>query len=297
MDAILVAHDGTELADQAIRFAAELARSTAARVVLLHARPPAAGALAEGSEEWPSAPTADALARAEARLAAAGGRVERRCPRGRPAAAIVEAAADEPVDLIVMATHARGEVGRLLHGSVANEVVGRSPVPVVLVPPETGPAEARGRAEVLVPLDGSQVAEAALDPAGRLADALGAGLLLLAAVEASPQGSYYVGPERELAAERAYLDLVAARLRDGRRPVRTEARVGHPPAVIAAAARAPGVRAVAMATHGRTGLARLLLGSTAAATIQQARVPVLVVPTAAAARGPARPERRLAAAG
>ena len=123
----------------------------------------------------------------------------------------------------------------------------------------------------------------ALDPALALAEALNAELVLLRVVE--PPGWPPSGGDDSVTAAWAreplreaqeYLDAVAATI-SAKRSVTTLAVAGDPPSAIAEAARTHGALLVAMATRGRGGIARHLLGSVATATIQQASVPILLV--------------------
>ena len=148
-----------------------------------------------------------------------------------------------------------------------------------------------------MPLDGSTIAEAALGPIGELAAALGAELLLTQVVELPvpmlTDGAVYVpdwDPEEALVSARQYLEDTAADLRAAGRTVRTLAVAG-PPSVVSQAARViadtaaqEGADVIAMATHGRGGLARLVMGSVATGVLQQASVPLLLVRPAAAER-------------
>ena len=87
--------------------------------------------------------------------------VEAQALRGQPVAVVVEEAARREVDLIVMSTHGRAGAGRWVLGSVADEVLHRTACPVLLL--RTGQAGLAARPRrVLVPLDGSELAEHAL---------------------------------------------------------------------------------------------------------------------------------------
>jgi nucleotide-binding universal stress UspA family protein len=207
---------------------------------------------------------------------------------GDPAAQIVAEARDAGADLVVMATHGRSGLARALLGSVADQLLRRSPVPVLLVPPGADPAwPPDGARRVLVPLDGSPLAEQALGPAAALAAALRAETVLLSVVVPPPLGYGYFAdrdgpfdfkPERELAGARAYLEGVAARLQHGGRPVEVRTAVDTAPGrAIADTAGELGVHAVAMATHGYGRATRAVLGSVAAEVVRLATVPVLVV--------------------
>jgi len=138
---ILVPIDGSEQAEAAAAFAAENVPD--ATVVLLHVINPAeAGYSAQASvpsfsEEWYEERQAEARERfdeLEADICDAGADgVERVVEVGRPTKTIVEYAADHDIDQIVMGSHGRSGMSRLLLGSVAEIVVRRATVPVTVV--------------------------------------------------------------------------------------------------------------------------------------------------------------------
>jgi nucleotide-binding universal stress UspA family protein len=272
MRAILVPLDGTEHAQRVLPHAEALAAATGGRLVLMEA--------AEGHALYEQdAPLArrTALATAEQYLAELERRewgrglpAEHVVIEGPPTAAILGAAETRHADMIVMATHARRGLDRLVTGSVAEGVLRRSPVPVVLVPPgAAAPLPSVGTLRVLVPLDGSRLAEAALATLAELVPAARLDLLLLRVAEP---------PDRVVARRPPASQGVAARMRAAGALVTAEVRFGRDPAeTIAAVARERTCHLIAMATHGRSGLARLLLGSVAAATLARATVPVLLV--------------------
>jgi nucleotide-binding universal stress UspA family protein len=147
---------------------------------------------------------------------------------------------------------------------------------------------------VLVPLDGSGLAEEALGPAGAIADALGAGLLLAQAVpypvippgsdqEDAPDAS---GSGAEVGTARTYLEEVAAPLRAAGRDVEVRVEAGMVVPTLARLERERDVEGIAVATHGRSGLARVVLGSVATGVLQLARVPVLAVRPAPLSHAP-----------
>jgi nucleotide-binding universal stress UspA family protein len=235
-----------------------------------------------------------AIAEADADLAAAartlrseGLSVEARVCYGSPAPAIVDEARLGQADLIVMSTHGRGGVGRWIYGSVADGVLRQAETPVLVVPPAADPAWSRtGDARVLVPLDGSALADEALGPAAALAVALGATLVLVRVVEPLSYGYLYGQPylptteldfaETKRTAEDD-LAALAQRLRAQGHRVATRVEVGPPVQTLAWIAADEGVAAIAMATHGRGGLARLVMGSVATGLLQRAELPVLLV--------------------
>ena len=199
-----------------------------------------------------------------------------------PAPAIAEAASEGGAELIVMSTHGRGGLGRLLVGSVAEAVVRQAQVPVLLVRGALAPRPA-GLGRVLVPLDGSEQSETVLGVVGRLAGPLDLGVDLLHVIEplspsATAEIALHVDEITRLRQKEA--DARLAQLRTGLEGrglrVRYAVRHGAVVDVIERYAAEESVGLIAMATHGRTGLPRLLFGSVAERCLRQARVPVLL---------------------
>jgi nucleotide-binding universal stress UspA family protein len=148
---------------------------------------------------------------------------------------------------------------------------------------------------ILVPLDGSELAESILPVVQRLAGGVGAETILLRVVEPLSAGEAFAAAgvvlpdtllERQLEAK-TYLEAVRHRLRDTGIVARPDVRTGAPAGEIAAAATAHGADLIAMATHGRGGLGRLLFGSVAEAVLRTAPVPVLMIRSPARAGTPA----------
>jgi nucleotide-binding universal stress UspA family protein len=295
---VLVTLDGSPLAERAVPFAVTLARASGGRLVLARAAAARTSAGLDTRDERLAAAEAEATAylrelaqRVAGREAGLADRMETDVPRALEvsvAAALLESAREWVADVIVMATHGRSGLGRWLYGSVADDVLRHAAVPVLLVP-VAGAGEAVWAPDtahrVLVPLDGSALAEEAVPPALELAAALGADLHLLRVIE-PPTAAYAEGyastafdTTGALDEARAYLDGVAAPLRARGLTVEVgvEADVGLAQTAIAAAAHERHATAISMATHGRGGLARLVLGSVATGTLQRANVPLLLV--------------------
>jgi nucleotide-binding universal stress UspA family protein len=153
---------------------------------------------------------------------------------------------------------------------------------------------------VLVPLDGSEIAEAILPFVEKLAGPVDAEAMVIRVVEPLSAGEAFaaagvVAPDllflRQLEAKE-YLSRVERRLANKGIRVRTDLRNGTPAAEIVAAAAAWGADLIAMATHGRGGLGRLLFGSVAEAVLRAAPVPVLMIRTTAKVSAPAGEARR-----
>ncbi len=146
---------------------------------------------------------------------------------------------------------------------------------------------------ILVPLDGSDLAEQALAPACHIAERFGSALLLLRVVTLErtlPSLSMLTprsdsdSPVTRPVMEEAEAYLAGLSLPATVRPVRTQVLAGAPPEMIVATAAASDVDLIVMSTHGRTGLVRLLYGSVAEAVLRGAAVPVLLVPSRAVMR-------------
>lgn len=142
---ILIATDGSELAAKGLEQGLQLAAALDAEVTILNASerwaPMDTGVVWTGSAGVLDEYRIHARNESEALLAAASERATQRDVRhqtlyvaeSHPADAIVEAATERAVDLIVMASHGRRGLDRLLIGSQTNTVVSRSPVPVLVV--------------------------------------------------------------------------------------------------------------------------------------------------------------------
>jgi nucleotide-binding universal stress UspA family protein len=211
---------------------------------------------------------------------------------GRADRAIIERAESTGADLVVMATHGRGAVERAWLGSVADRVVRELTVPILLIRPvdeeaiELSPPPVVSR--VVVTLDGSHLAEAVVEPAVSLAAALGVPVALLRVVgtrvdigstyipHAAQEYSDHLEADREEAT--AYLRGMAERLA-GRDVVVADTILAHGPAArgILDSVDVDGGDIIAMATHGRGGLRRLVLGSVSDKVVRAAVGPVLLV--------------------
>lgn len=201
---------------------------------------------------------------------------------GRVADQITRCAQDKKADLIAMATHGRTGFARLRYGSVANELTQRVEAPLLLMRPRDTAAigekdQARIPRGVVVPLDGSALAEQALPHAKAVSSTLGVAVHLIRAV-AQPVLPF-LGPEDEssvqdlqtdrVKAAAQYLNTVRDDLAAGGLSVHTEVLRGQPAASIVSYATALGESLICMTSHGRTGLGRVLLGSVADKVLQE----------------------------
>lgn len=216
----------------------------------------------------------------------------------RIASALAADARRQYMSLMVMATRGRRGWSGLLSSSVSDAVIRLSPAPVLLLPAAARdePALLTAPHHILVPLDGTPFSERILGAAIALGRWLGATCTLLHVVDQRvlPREPVSVEPwERPAATIRlrvaqahAYLDELAARLRDADAGVETRVRIAMDPAdAILAQARQLGTPLIALATHGRHGLARLFTGSVASTVLGRAMTPLLIYrPLASAER-------------
>jgi nucleotide-binding universal stress UspA family protein len=201
---------------------------------------------------------------------------------GDVAHAIVEAAATAPADLIVLSTHGYSGVTRWVLGSVAERVLHQAPCPVCVVRAAAVPRR------VLIPLDGSAVAETVLAPALALAAQLDDTVTLLRAVPMvstsevrrlnALEPNLGARLQEELCADAAhYLRRVAATHARPQTRLDTHVLIGPAAHTILQYAEQKNYDLIAMATHGRTGLQRWTYGSVTEKVLRSASCSMLVV--------------------
>lgn len=285
LNTIVVPLDGSRLSERALPVAAALAQSSQARLILVRA--------ARGDSD---AAQFDAIQEAQdyleviaRQLSWQGAPVEVSVLTEAPADAILDVAELHQADLIVMSTHGRSGLRRWVYGSVAEAVLNHSHVPVWLVRAEGNvlPDSHGAERRLLAPLDGSPFSEAALPMAAALARALGFTLVLLRVVV--PPALPVVEPSlvspdlfstrlnAEEAEAQAYLTALADGLNREGLVVRTVVRTGLAARAILDEMQASSVSLVVMATHGRTGLGRMVYGSIAAEVLHHCAKPLLLV--------------------
>ena len=192
------------------------------------------------------------------------------------------------VDLIVMATHARRGMARVWLGSVADRLIRETGLPVLTVRPPSLATELIDGAcyrRIIVPLDGSPLAERSLAPAIALAEIEHAELTLLRIMPASkniPAGELHatIGPARARDVDEAERYLAEVRVRFATRHVRMRSSVvvaEDVPRAIIGFAQANNGDLIAIATHGRGGIARAVLGSVADRVMSEGVLSVLVI--------------------
>ena len=275
LDRILVPLDGSVTAEAVLPHLRRLLRRHDSEVILLGvANPPPVEAQLVLVEASLSA-AREYITGVKARLEQQGVRVKAEARVGPPAGVILDVAEERDVTLIAMATHGRTGLKRALFGSVAEHVLRKSPVPVLAVRPfwtyellPPGRTETQPFKSILVPTDLSTASAGVLAPAVELARLFGARLVFLNVLDSSGKG----GDE----------GLAQARLKEFASKARgveaaTIVDKGEPVKAILDNARFHGCDLIAMTTHGRSGVSRLVVGSVTEQVLREATLPLLVV--------------------
>lgn len=291
---ILVPLDGSSLAEQAIPIAlaiAERARSKVKLVLVHHPLLMEPGPAYTKVELAMQKADREYLRSVAARLRGRLGRaLSSAVLQGPTAQTLAKYIRELSTDLVVMTTHGRGGIQRAWLGSVADQLIRSLEIPVLLVragQSDSAPSSVT-LSEILLPLDGSPLAEAAIEPAAALARLWDAEISLVQIVQpvtltTDPPLAFPTEIDDQLTAIRReaaqdYLRDVAERLREqGLRASGVAFLGGGVAETLLHLARPERVGLVAMATHGRGGVRRLVLGSVADKLVRAAEVPVLVV--------------------
>lgn len=298
LKSLLVPLDGSEFSESSLPLATQVARSTGARLHLVHVHVPYEpeqllantpfqyeGVNMEEYDAHRLEQDQEYLAGLSRRFEGEKYCVEAKVLHGhRVADTLAEHAAAVAADMIFIASHGHSGVSRFWLGSVADELVRHSKIPILVNrPTDAGDAGVSSVRHILVPLDGSDLAEEMIGPALDLARATGARLTLAHVVSvATILGPRIVplslnGFEPDLEGANTYLEGVAAGLEDHGVDISTRAVHGKaPPLAIAEMAKELDADVIAMATHGYGGVRRTLLGSVADKLLRISPLPVLV---------------------
>lgn len=300
---ILVPHDGSALADSALPYASVLARATGASVELLRVLEELKPIYDVGGHEliWidPSQPRAelkspDFLGPAVERLADDGVVAKTVVRVGDPRTEILAEAGSLDRPLILLASHGRGGLTRMVMGSVASRVLQLSKCPVMLIralEAEERPEHASLR-RVTVPLDGSELAEMAIPYAATLTKSLGGRLHLVRVAETyrdeipGTPSHIFTSPSYKAMLEqfdvlegeaRQYLESMVERLGGQSITVTWEVLSGDPWRQLLRYVERDEPDLIVMTTHGRGGIARWFYGSVSDRLLTSASAPLLLI--------------------
>jgi nucleotide-binding universal stress UspA family protein len=287
---ILMPLDGSARAEEAILLARQLGEESRAQVFLLYVD-------ATRAETTPAPDVARRLEAIATELRHAGHEAHVLTLSGQIPTTIAATAEVHGIDLIVLAPEMRGALATLRHPSVTAGMLARTATPLLVAPSHqegaTVPPLASNADWVIVPLDGSALAEQALPLAVRLAESYQRGLLL-ARVNPTIQaamGGIGVAPMRDdlaaalLRETQTYMHDVKRRiLQSCQAPVEWVVLSGAPATELLLFVETKPGSVVVMSTHGRSGLARFMMGSVALELARKAVIPTFIVPAVASAR-------------
>ncbi len=302
---ILTPLDGSTLSEQVLPYARSLAAALSLPMTLLYAIEPEVLTIPRvlnpslHLEEMATyritlarnymAPVSDDLQRA-------GVNVDVEIPQGEPAESIVGRAERDPSTLITMSSHGRSGIARWWMGSVTDKVLHLTQNPMLVIRAEDPPLRPpeSNFTRITVPVDGSELAEEILPHVVYLSSAMG---LAVDLVQVNPSREEYyrsmaIGPNELARATPSYEDYISAvdaesegyldelkerLIRQGAASVETLLLHGAAAECIADLAAETHDNLVAMTTHGRSGVGRLVLGSVAERVVRQSGDPVLLV--------------------
>jgi len=316
---ILVPLDGSQLAESALAVAARIAHSSDGTIVLLRVIgvPTTYTPYVYGSDMAQSPQLAQDMIDIEqenaekylaeiARLDILMGiQVESTVIPGSAGMAIIDTAEEEKVDLVVMSSHGETGFKRLALGSVGQYVSRHSPVPVLILQGDEStplsafpdPKHPLRSITALVALDGSELAEASLEPAAYLVAALATpaqGTLLLSTVANKQADRIKHGTEEYMRDEaKKYLIGIGERLQgseigklnlviewsieESKDVANALIEAAESGKVIESSYEFTGCDLIAIATHGRGGLKRLMAGSVTENVLGSTKLPMLIV--------------------
>lgn len=293
---ILIPLDGSPFAERVLAFVREVAKPQTSELLLVHVTQPSQYYTVLVPDALHTVDITHWQQRAEnyikrmtAELQAEGYDVTYVMSEGDVASTICDVADAQDADLIAMTTHGRSGIEKWVLGSVADRVVRSARQPVFLVRPQEDQTPSTPIRRILVPLDGSRLAEKALPEAISLAKANHSEIWLLQSVEFPEYwGEEYAGmhalpsmisTEEQEAAAREYLLHMAEGLTAEKIPAQIVVTTGHAASAISDVVADNDMDLIVMCTHGRSGLSRWVFGSVAEKVVRLAQCPVLLIRT------------------
>ncbi len=281
---ILVPLDGSQLSETILPYVRTIADALKALVELLAAIEP--GTMSAKGQSDPQKASLDYLHRVatsfrDPKLVVSSVEI------GNPAEVIVDKASSQPDTFITMSTRGRSGIQRWLIGSVADKVLHATTSPLLLVKGETT-AKTSGEAtlsKVLVPLDGSPLAEKALPHVAQLATKMMMEVVLVrapaapraASVEQESDPAFQQIAKEIIKEAQGYLEAKVRELQAKRLKVSSLLLEGEAAGEIIDLARKTPNNLIAMCTHGWSGIGRWVLGNVTERVVRHSGDPVLII--------------------
>ncbi len=276
LDKILVPLDGSTLAEMALPYAAQIAiAANSKEIVLLN--------VTEEGDERQANVEQGYLQSQISRLKDIWHELDIKAPKtstlvvdtesGHTPSEILKSAERNDIELIVMSSHGRSGISRWLMGSVAEKVTRAANIPVLLIRSSVKrPSDQPAIKHILVPMDGSHIAEQALPFAIEIAIGASARVTLLHVGQILEPGPLAT---RKINEAKAYLDSISSKLAEKKISSTVTFRVGNPAEEILQEAQNADL--LVMSSHGRTGLAKIAFGSVAWQVLTSSQAPVLMI--------------------
>lgn len=288
---IMVPLDGSELAEKPLASAAVLARALGASLLLIRVQESVAHFADQALHEQVAKFRESEIHRYLEKVAQADelADVSREVltVSGPVADSILDVVSDYDVDLIMMSSHGRSGIGLWVYGSIAAKVLRHAPCPTIILQAKAD-IPMFSHQQILVPLDGSALAEQALDYAMMIAQVTGSELILLRVTGITQLAIDSVDPlvmkqdldkieERELLEAREYLESVQQRLAGSGMAVNIEVLSGPVAETILAFTARNEVDLITMSSHGRSGVSRWFYGSVARKVLNNSHCAMLII--------------------
>jgi len=288
---VLIPLDGSGLAEQVILHLLRFITPDQTELLLMTALPSSSRPQIEATANFITPETAvtkdhkvrEQLHGITQELGQIGFNVMERLLSGAPAESILRLAEETFVDLIAMSTHGRTGLRRALLGSVADEVVCNARPPVFLAPAAITTQPDSAPRSILLPLDGTSLAEAAIPVAQQFAQNTGATLSLIHIIKPNHPG-HGQQHDPESAAEQSstqqttsYLERIQLQLQLANVPSHYQIASGDPAEAIIRTMHTENSDLVVMSTHGRSGVERIIHGSVASQIIGNTPCPLLLI--------------------
>jgi nucleotide-binding universal stress UspA family protein len=291
---LLVPLDGSPMAESVLSATADLVRRLSAHVTLLHIIERGAPKTVHGERHLTQPAEAESYLRGVAEwFVSEGVRADFLVHRDGAdvAKSIADGAAEIGADLVVLCTHGWSGLRGFLFGRVAQQVLRWGTIPVLLIQPSAegwkAPFSCR---RLVVPLDGSGMAETALPAASAVAHAFEAQVLLMwvvptvatvsgergAAMKLMPSAAAAL-LDAEAAQAATYLERVGARLREEGVKISVEVGRGEPIRVLLDTVAKREIDLIVIATHGRSGISAVWAGSVTSRILRYSTRPILLI--------------------
>ena len=289
---MLVPLDGSALSEVLIDYAAKVAAITGLEVVMYNVLPPEEKSALPMHQAYVDMAAERVISYSQEKPVKAWGETG----IGAPADTIKKYVKKKGVDFILMATHGRSGVSRIVMGSVADALLRESRIPVWLIRagiPEKKVKDSSPHGRMLVLLDGSKRSEAAIPHVESLAASFGAEMTEVELVSVSSfqdvssdhPSSMPMSWKKQTAAEIAkgkqktekYLKEIASQLQDTGLTVKWNVLIGDPVAEIIGYAQRQNFSLIVMATHLRSGFSRWAFGSVTEKVLMGVTTPIFLV--------------------